>query len=364
MSKKHVWFHCLIAGTAYSLSVSNLTDGFPWGLFAWIALLPLHRVLSGTTTGQAFRRGWLAGFLAFTGTMYWVVTAMHHYGKVPLAVSIVLMLVLAGYLGLYVGLYAWGFIRLERRWPAAAWIASPCLWVSLEYVRTHAFSGLPWGLLGYSQFQRLPLIQIANITGVYGVSFLIVLVNVSLFLLIRRVLTENPQRALRPWIPLAVAVAAILGVWLYGVNQLHVPPSDRLTIGIVQANIDQAHKWNEAYRVETLERYRRLTETVSPKSDLILWPEAATPFLFEQEPNYRSLVTQVTKNAGVPLVFGSPALRRQSDGTPYLLNSAYFFKPIRGNLRPVRQATSRSLRRIHSVATNTLFPGQAGRWHR
>ena len=323
MSKKRVWFHCLLAGTAYSLSVCNLVDGFPWGLFAWVVLLPLHRVLIGVTPGRAFLRGWLAGFLAFIGTMYWVVTAMHLYGKVPLPISIVLMLVLAGYLGLYVGLYAWGFIRLEQRWPAVAWIAAPCLWVSLEYVRTHAFSGLPWGLLGYSQFQWLSLIQFANITGVYGVSFLIVLVNVSLFVLFRWMLTENPQRAPRPWIPLASAVAAVLGVWLYGLGQLQIPPSDRLTVGIVQANIDQAHKWDQAYRVETLERYRRLTETVSPKSDLILWPEAATPFMFEQEPDYRSLVTELTKNANVPLVFGSPALRRQSDGTPYLLNSAY-----------------------------------------
>ena len=132
MSKKRAWFHCLLAGTAYSLSVCNLVDGFPWGLFAWVALLPLHRVLIGVTTGQAFLRGWLTGFLAFTGTMYWVVTAMHLYGKVPLPISIALMLLLAGYLGLYVGLYAWGFIRLEQRWPAAAWTAAPCLWVSLE----------------------------------------------------------------------------------------------------------------------------------------------------------------------------------------------------------------------------------------
>ncbi|MCY3728567.1 MAG: apolipoprotein N-acyltransferase [Nitrospira sp.] len=327
MSKTRVWCYCLLAGTAYSLSVSNLIDGIPWGLFAWIALLPLHRVLIGVTTGQAFWRGWLAGFLAFTGTMYWVVTAMHLYGKVPLPISIVLMLVLAGYLGLYVGLYAWGVVRLEQRWGAGAWIAAPCLWVSLEYVRTYAFSGLPWGLLGYSQFQWLSLIQIANITGVYGVSFLIVLVNVSLFLLFRRVQTESPQRRSRPWVPLAWTVAAILGVWLYGLSQLHVPPADSLNVGIVQANIDQAHKWDTAYRAETLKRYRRLTETVSPESDLILWPEAATPFMFEQEPDYRSLVTGMTRDAGVPLLFGSPALRRERDGTPYLLNSAYLLNP-------------------------------------
>lgn len=323
MSKTRVWFYCLFAGTAYSLSVSNLVDGVPWGLFAWVALLPLHRVLINVTPGQAFLRGWLTGFLAFIGTMYWVVTAMHLYGKVPLPISIVLMLVLAGYLGLYVGLYAWGFTRLEQRWATGAWIAAPCLWVALEYARTHAFSGLPWGLLGYSQFQRLPLIQIANITGVYGVSFLIVLVNVSLFLLFRWTLTENPRPLSRPWIPLASTVAAILGAWLYGLGQLYLPPSDSLTVGIVQANIDQAHKWDTAYRVETLKRYRRLTDTVSPESDLILWPEAATPFMFEQEPDYRSLVTGMTQDAGVPLLFGSPALRRERDGTPYLLNSAY-----------------------------------------
>ena len=323
MSKTRVWFYCLLAGTAYSLSVSNLVDGVPWGLFAWVALLPLHRILLGATTRQAFLRGWLTGFLAFIGTMYWVVTAMHLYGKVPLPISIVLMLVLAGYLGLYVGLYAWGFTRLEQRWATGAWIAAPCLWVALEYARTHALSGLPWGLLGYSQFQRLPLIQIANITGVYGVSFLIVLVNVSLFLLFRWTLTENPRSLSRPWIPLASTAAAILGVWFYGLGQLYLPPSDSLTVGIVQANIDQAHKWDTAYRVETLKRYRRLTDTVSPESDLILWPEAATPFMFEQEPDYRSLVTGMTQDAGVPLLFGSPALRRERDGTPYLLNSAY-----------------------------------------
>ncbi len=323
MSKTRVWLHCLLAGAAYALSVCNLVDGFPWGLFAWVALLPLHRALIGVTPGQAFLRGWLAGFLAFIGTMYWVVTAMHLYGKVPLAVSIALMLVLAGYLGLYVGLYAWGFLRLEQRWAAGAWIAAPCWWVALEYVRTHAFSGLPWGLLGYSQFQWLSLIQIANVTGVYGVSFLIVLVNVSLFLLFRWILTDNPQRLPRPWILLASTAAAVIGVWLYGLSQLHLPPSERLTVGIVQANIDQAHKWDAAYRVETLNRYRRLTDAVRSGSDLILWPEAATPFVFEQEPGYRALVTAMTRDAGVPLLFGSPALRRQDDGTPYLLNSAY-----------------------------------------
>ncbi len=323
------WWSCLLTGAAYALSVSNPFEGIPWGAFAWVALLPLHWALIRATPGQAFWRGWLAGFLAFIGTMYWVVTAMHLYGKVPLPISIVLMLALAGYLGLYVGLYAWGVVRLEQRWAHAAWLLAPCLWVSLEYVRTHALSGLPWGLLGYSQFQWLPVIQIANVTGVYGVSFLIVLVNVSLFLLFRWVWAERSRRSAlpRPWIPLASTVAVLLATWLYGLNQLQLPPAERVTVGIVQANIDQARKWDATYRAATLEQYQRLTETVSPGSDLILWPEAATPFVFEREPGYRSRVTGMTKDARASLVFGSPALRRRPDGTPYLLNSAYLLNP-------------------------------------
>jgi len=319
-------------GTAYSLSVSNLLGGGHWGIFAWIALLPLHRVLIGVTTGQAFRRGWLAGFFAFTGTMYWVVVAMHLYGHVPLPISIALMFLLTVYLGLFVGVYAWGFVWMEQRWANAAWILAPCLWVSLEFLRTYAFSGLPWGLLGYSQFQWLPIIQISDITSVYGVSFIIVLANVALFLLLRWILAKVHVRAtlLRPWQPVAAAIAIILVVWLYGFFSLsssRFSGAPTLNVGVVQANIDQARKWDTAYRVDTLERYARLTKSVREESDVVIWPEAATPFLFEQEQGYQSLVVEMVKETQLPLVFGSPALRRHDDGRPYLLNSAYVLQP-------------------------------------
>lgn len=335
MSKPYVWFFCLLTGAAYSLSVSNLVEGIPWGALAWVALLPLHRALAGATTGQAFARGWLAGFLAFTGTMYWVVNAMHLYGRVPLAASIVLMLALAAYLGLYVGLYAWGCVWLERRWAGGVWILAPCLWVSLEYARTYALSGLPWGLLGYSQFQWLSLIQIAAVTGVYGVSFLIVWLNVSLALLFRRVGARPPQDAgvsgswgvWRPWVPPAITASVLVAVWLYGLTCLQLPRSEHLTVGVVQANIDQARKWDTAFRMDTIERYRRLTQTVGPASDVILWPEAATPFLFEHALDDQSLVIEIVKDAQTPLVFGSPAIRAHVDGTLYSLNRAYVLTP-------------------------------------
>ena len=329
MSKKRVWFYCLLTGATYSLSVSNLFESFQWGSLAWIALLPLHRVLLNATVQQAFFRGWLAGFFAFIGTMYWVVVAMYLFGKVPLPISIAIMFLLTTYLGLFAGIYAWGFVWIEQRWATVAWILAPCLWVSLEFLRTFAFSGLPWGLLGYSQFKWLPIIQVANITSVYGVSFLIVLVNIALFLLLRWILTKKPIRGslIQPWIPIATAAAIVLVVWLYGLSQLTTPSSESLNVGIVQANIDQTHKWDTDYQLGTLERYARLTKTIIPDSDFILWPEAATPFLFEREISYQSFVVEMIEQAQIPLVFGSPALRRHDDGRPYLLNSAYVLSP-------------------------------------
>ncbi|MEK7293472.1 MAG: apolipoprotein N-acyltransferase, partial [Nitrospirota bacterium] len=100
-----------------------------------------------------------------------------------------------------------------------------------------------------------------------------------------------------------------------------------LAIGLIQPNIDQAHKWDQAYRRETLNRYATLTARAAKDADLIIWPEAATPFLFEDEPLYRVEVAVLAHRHGVPLLFGSPALRRYPNGRPYLLNSAYLLSP-------------------------------------
>lgn len=330
MSKTRLLLYSLLTGVAYSLSVSNLPDGFPWGSLAWIALLPLHRVLLNVAPKQGFLRGWLAGFFAFTGTMYWVVVAMNLYGQVPLPISIAIMFLLTTYLGLFVGVYAWGFVWMEQRWANMAWVLAPCLWVSLEFLRTYVLTGMPWGLFGYSQFQWLSIIQIADITSVYGVSFVIVLTNVTLFLGLRWALAKTliSTTLVQPWKPLLASTVLILGTLFYGslalTNDSSLPT---LKVGVAQANIDQALKWDTAYRIETLQRYGRLTKAMASQSDVIIWPEAATPFLFEQELGYQTLVVDMIAQAQVPLVFGSPMLRRHDDGKPYLLNSAYVLTP-------------------------------------
>lgn len=318
-----------LTGVLYPLCFPN----FDLGWLAWIVLIPLHLALEGLQTRQAFFLGWLGGVIAFVGVMSWVITAMTLYGQVPLVISTLLMLLLATYLGVYVGLYAIGVAWVQRSWPympKMMVVLGPCWWVTLELLRTHFLSGLPWALFGYSQYQWLAVIQFADITGVYGVSFLIVLVNSALALLLRwgmerhRSSSDHPF----PWPAVSTAGIALGLVLLYGTWQLHtqsMPDVNRrtLTIGLVQANIDQAHKWDKVYRQETLRRYADLSKQAAQDIDLLVWPEAATPFLFEREPAYQGEVLRVVREAQSPLLFGSPALRHEEDGTPYLFNSAY-----------------------------------------
>lgn len=312
------------SGFLYPLSF----PAFDLGVLAWFALVPLHVAVEYVSPGRAFRFGWLAGTLAFTGSMFWVITAMNMYGKVPLPIAALVMLLLTVYLGLYVAIYAGGLSWIRTVFPTLGFLPAPFLWVTLELIRTYFLSGLPWALFGYSQYQWLPIIQLADHFGVYGVSFLLVLVNAALAETIIWGFKAYRGFQIRafPW-PSTVAAASGFGVaLLYGTTLLTAAehtPTRTLSVGVVQPNVEQAQKWDVAFRQETMARYDRLTAGLGDDLDLIVWPEAATPFVFEMEPQYRAIVTDMARRAGAPLLFGSPALRRYPDGRPFLLNSAY-----------------------------------------
>jgi len=300
---------------------------------AWVALVPLLLALRGSSWKVALGQGWLAGLVFFAITLFWVIHAMHEYGKMPFVVSFLVMLLLAGYCALFVGLFGAVITRIpDRRGLLRIWTA-PALWVTLELARTYLLSGFPWALLGYSQYHNLTVIQIADITGVYGVSYVLVLVNVLLAAVIEAVQKKRKPSLSRtspllvPWIATSLAVTLLAGLVGYGQWRLspqHESPNDhRVRIGLVQPNVDQAQKWDAAYRRDTIDRLKRLSLQVSNKADLVIWPEAATPFLFDVETIYKNEVLTFVREHGVPLLFGSPALESQAAGQFRLLNSAY-----------------------------------------
>jgi apolipoprotein N-acyltransferase len=104
-------------------------------------------------------------------------------------------------------------------------------------------------------------------------------------------------------------------------------PKASLQVAVVQPNIDQALKWDQDFRDETLRRYDRLTESFGYGADLVVWPEAATPFIYEREPAYQLQLGSMANRAAAPLLFGSPAVRFDTDHKPFLLNSAYLLSP-------------------------------------
>ncbi len=302
---------------------------FEFGLLTWAALIPLHLALDQCSRRRAFWIGWLTGLIGFTGIMAWVVTAMTTYGKVPLPVSYAILLLLTAYLGLYVGLYSLAVVWLRELIPRYGIFFAPCFWVALELIRTYALSGLPWCLLGYSQYQNLDLIQIADHTGVYGVSFLIVLVNLAIAELILWLMPFfrgfHPVKL--PWELLTTAAVLMLLSWLYSSSVLTEEHSTQskssIIVGVVQPNIDQAVKWDAEYRDETMQRFDRLTAKLGIGTDLVVWPEAATPFVLERERDYQLKLIEWAARAQAPILTGSPALRFYPDRRPYLLNSAY-----------------------------------------
>lgn len=304
------------------------------GLLAWVALIPLHIALDGLSRRrQAFWLGWLAGIICSTGIMSWVVTAMNTYGKVPLVFSYGIMLLLTAYLGLYVGIYSAGVVWFRMLMPRYGLFAAPCLWVTLELLRTYVLSGLPWSLLGYSQYRQLDVIQIADHLGVYGVSFLIVLSNVALaeLYLWLMPLFRGFRPARLPWELVTTAAMLVSLSWAYSTSVIASETMEyskaTLQVGVVQPNIDQAVKWDQAFREETLRRYDRLTESFGYGVDLVVWPEAATPFIYEREPVYQLQLVAMANRASAALLFGSPAVRFDQERKPFLLNSAYLLSP-------------------------------------
>ena len=166
------------------LSGLILTLSFPKsGLYflSWIACLPLLYAIKDLSPKKGFFAGMCFGLVHFLSMLYWVAYTLHTYGFLPYILCLPILLLLALYLSLYPAFFAMLLLKWCKR-PIFLMIASPSLWVVLEFIRTYALTGFPWELLGYSQYKALQIIQISDIFGVYGISFLVTAVNVCLLL--------------------------------------------------------------------------------------------------------------------------------------------------------------------------------------
>jgi len=320
------------------LSGVLLTGAYPkigWDWLAWVALVPLLYALKDLSPRAGFRAGFVGGLVHFASLLYWLVPVMRTYGYLPVYLSVAVLFLLAAVLALYVAVFSAALTAVGKT-PVRCLAMTPLLWVALEYVRSFLFSGFPWELLGCSQFNRLQLIQISDILGVYGLSALIAFVNGALFMTLLYFAKRRWQNTgITARLAAGSSIALILGValtWSYGHWRLQIiddlmAASPKARIAVIQGNIDQSVKWAPAFQIDTIKKYNRLSASViGQQPDLIVWPESATPFYFLYDQAPTQLVFEGIEQTMTDYLIGSPSFER-TNGLVEYLNSAYLISP-------------------------------------
>lgn len=307
--------------TASGVGLALAFPRFDVHSLAWVALAPVLALAAERPPRVALGWGWLGGSVFFVVLLRWLDHTFRLYSAIPWPLTWLPITALAAYCGLYTGLVALGVAWLARRTgrgPALA--AAPALWVVGEWVRGWLMGGFPWGLVGYSQYAALPVIQVAELAGVYAVSFVVVAVNAAA----AGLLVLGGRRAA----PGAAAAAALLAaVLLFGWARLTAPPPPGgVTIALVQPSIEQALKGNPAHEADTRAIYLALTrEAARTRPDLIVWPETAAPTVFRGDAGLQAALRAIAAASGARILVGS--IDVADAPPPRYYNSAFLLTP-------------------------------------
>jgi apolipoprotein N-acyltransferase len=324
-------FFSMGSGALLTLAFPNFDQGW----LAWIALVPLLLAVRETRWQTSFCLGLAAGLVHYLSLVYWTAHTMHTYGRLPWLQSVALLLLLSAFLSLFPAVYT-ALLTFFKSAPLPMLAVSSMAWTALEYVRTWLFTGFPWELLGYSQYDHLWVVQFADIFGVYGVSALVVCVNTTLALLMLHWLgkpwqgcsiTRRCAIASTAVVILALGVVVSYGILKIGRVDRALSQAKRASVAVVQGNIDQANKWDTRFQTLTTFKYNRLsTAAAAEPLDLIIWPETATPFFFLDNKILSGLVLEGVRSVGTHFIIGSPSYANAQSKTIYY-NSAYLIDP-------------------------------------
>ncbi len=273
------------------LSILFLSLSFPSpgiSYLAWIAFVPWLLILS--TGYKTWFFSYIIGVSFFVFNLSWL-----RYATYP--GWILLSLYLAAYF------LAFGAITyyLKRKLKLPYVFVAPFVWVSFEFIRSSPVTGLPWFFIGHSQYLHLTLIQIADITGVYGVSFLVIMVNATITDMAEQVMTRktvlftdyahlDKGGKIFLYAATIMPILLLLATFIYGSQVLrnHKPFLEGPNLCLVQGNIDQSTKINpdEQQQVSMVLKYRNLTLDATEKEiDMVVWPETMVPGILNLDPH-------------------------------------------------------------------------------
>lgn len=286
------------------------------GYLGFFCLIPYLVALYGRDTKTGFMSGIFLGIPYFFITQYWIYHSIDYYGGVPFLLSISVVFLLCLYESLYTAVFGMftAYFTSKKRTSLLSAIA-PFLWVALEFLRAHLFTGFPWSLLGYTQERFLPFIQIADITGIYGISFIVMLINTAIAdIIISLILKKSKYQKESIFVIITTFVIFVISIY-YGIHRIKeineiTLSSKKIKIAIIQGNIDQSQKWDNRYQKYVFERYMDLTRTsMRENPQLIVWPETALPFYpdlnREMTEKFKSFVREIK----TPLLTGAVLVR-------------------------------------------------------
>ena len=288
---------------------------------AWVGLVPLLIALQSVSSAKsAFRIGYISGLTFFAGLLYWIVLL---YPFANIFVTALGYVALVAYAAVYFAVFALVVHQLPRKSGMSFIFPTALFWTGLEWIRSWLLTGFPWGSMGYSQWNNHAGIQIASITGVYGVSFVVVLFNATIAHLI--ISRSNWRRAIKE---AAFPLAIVAITFVYGAVCLSESGNSvaHVKLGLVPGNVSQAEKWKSEHAPKIFKRYLSLTEKANAANlDLIIWPETAIhpQILSGQAESYKQRLIGMLREGQIYLLAGAAV--READKKVY--NTVFLLSP-------------------------------------
>ncbi len=287
------------AGTGALVSLSF--TGWSIGLVVWIVPAGLILLSLASRSRAAFGCGFFHGFAFVLTSLYWIAAVLAVHGGLSSAEGAAILVLIAAAWGVLTGLFAWCVKRAARISVFAAFVMAPFFWVAMEFARTHLPEiGFPWNLIGYAAAQNLGLVQITTVTGIFGLSFVVLAFNAAIAIAIH---SDSRKR---------LAIAAVFGAALAltaGVGPFFLPVAYSAHVArAVQPNFPESEVYPADWYAENaasladLERIS-LAPSRAP-ADLLLWPEVPTPFSF-QDSRFAILASRIAVNFQHPFLAGA-----------------------------------------------------------
>jgi apolipoprotein N-acyltransferase len=275
---------------------------------------------------------WVCGVVWYLGTCYWIYPVMHGYGNLGVVAATLITILYCLIMGMHHGAFGLLVVMMARRAGTGnrrPLLAAPFFWVAIEFFRDR-FTGVPWLPLGGAQTDNIPFARIAEATGVYGLSFAIMLVNCAF---VAALLLQGRRRINLLVSAAAAAIALQMGVFA----KPAALPANRQAV-LLQPDIPVLNEgWTPQYFDNTIATLARLSADTAgnhPPGDpgLIIWPEAPAPF-FVSEPKFQLWTSTLARETNSYLIIGSIGVAEGPDPRqPLLYNSALIVDPLGRNL--------------------------------